>query len=386
MAATNKIVAEWLPREDLPTPRTLTCSVLDTRHRGRVVFFAGVRDEASQQTIQLIFRGSSTPGGGMADDELRWLKRRLRPGDQIRAEIFATERATDESVATLNHVRHASLLSMSLRSNTGREHTRELEETEQSFSTPADNGDGEDGDEREDEAAPDDGDELAGSSDAHAGGEARRQERARIFVEWILATFSNVRSGDVGSVLDVAGGRGELCFHLTLEGVRCTLVDPRPSSGYLSKWQRKRMRRSGQPAFEVAHEFFGEAGGEASAAMAREASLIIGMHPDEVTETIVDTALAAGTPFAVVPCCVFSRLFPFRTLPNSKTLVTTHGDFCRYLKAKDPKNIKLATLGFAGKNVVVYSLGEPRRKQDEEDEHEPSAEVECVPCVEEEPA
>ena len=63
MAATNKIVAEWLPREDLPTPRTLTCSVLDTRHRGRVVFFAGVRDEASQQTIQLIFRGSSTPGG-----------------------------------------------------------------------------------------------------------------------------------------------------------------------------------------------------------------------------------------------------------------------------------------------------------------------------------
>ena len=102
MAATNKIVAEWLPREDLPTPRTLTCSVLDTRHRGRVVFFAGVRDEASQQTIQLIFRGSSTPGGGMADDELRWLKRRLRPGDQIRAEIFATERATDESVGWIS--------------------------------------------------------------------------------------------------------------------------------------------------------------------------------------------------------------------------------------------------------------------------------------------
>ena len=50
----------------------------------------------------------------------------------------------------------------------------------------------------------------------------------------------------------------------------------------------------GPAGLEVAHEFFGEAGGEASAAMAREASLIIGMHPDEVTETIVDTALAAG--------------------------------------------------------------------------------------------
>jgi hypothetical protein len=40
--------------------------------------------------------------------------------------------------------------------------------------------------------------------------------------------------------------------------------------------------------------------------------LAVGMHPDEATEGIVDFALAAGVPFAVVPCCVYSRSFPSR--------------------------------------------------------------------------
>ena len=61
------------------------------------------------------------------------------------------------------------------------------------------------------------------------------------------------------------------------------------------------------------------------------------MHPDEVTECIVDAALGAGKPFAVVPCCVFSRRFPLTlsglqslrfeavgrsTLPEKKTIST----------------------------------------------------------------
>ena len=34
---------------------------------------------------------------------------------------------------------------------------------------------------------------------------------------------------------------------------------------------------------------------------------VIGLHPDEATEAIVDCALAHNKPFAVVPCCVFPR-------------------------------------------------------------------------------
>ena len=72
-----------------------------------------------------------------------------------------------------------------------------------------------------------------GGGEAHSGGEARRQERAAVFVEWLLRTFGHVIGdgtceGAESVVLDVAGGRGEVCFHLSLAGVRCTLVDPRP--------------------------------------------------------------------------------------------------------------------------------------------------------------
>jgi len=38
--------------------------------------------------------------------------------------------------------------------------------------------------------------------------------------------------------------------------------------------------------------------------------LILGLHPDEATDDIVDMALKFGKSFAVVPCCVFSTKFP----------------------------------------------------------------------------
>ena len=41
-------------------------------------------------------------------------------------------------------------------------------------------------------------------------------------------------------------------------------------------------------------------------------SVIVGMHPDQATEAIVDAALRADRPFAVVPCCVYPTLFPRR--------------------------------------------------------------------------
>lgn len=44
-------------------------------------------------------------------------------------------------------------------------------------------------------------------------------------------------------------------------------------------------------------------------------SILAGMHSDQATEEIVDLALANDMPFAVVPCCVFPKLFTHRKIP-----------------------------------------------------------------------
>ena len=89
-------------------------------------------------------------------------------------------------------------------------------------------------------------------------------------------------------------------------------------------------------------------------------SAVVGMHPDAATESIVDFALAAGKPFAVVPCCVFAVDFAHRRGPEGQP-VNNHSAFVRYLQAKAPDRIGVATLPFEGKNVVLYSL--PKRAQ-----------------------
>eukprot|EP00192_Tetraselmis_astigmatica_P009072 CAMPEP_0117651542 /NCGR_PEP_ID=MMETSP0804-20121206/2150_1 /TAXON_ID=1074897 /ORGANISM="Tetraselmis astigmatica, Strain CCMP880" /LENGTH=663 /DNA_ID=CAMNT_0005457531 /DNA_START=197 /DNA_END=2191 /DNA_ORIENTATION=+ len=82
------------------------------------------------------------------------------------------------------------------------------------------------------------------------------------------------------------------------------------------------------------------------------ASALVGMHPDQATEAIVDEAIAAGKPFAVVPCCVFPRIFGSRKLPDGSQVVT-YKQFVDYLLAKD-KRICLAYLPFVGRNKVLY--------------------------------
>ena len=50
--------------------------------------------------------------------------------------------------------------------------------------------------------------------------------------------------------------------------------------------------------------------GSATAALFGECGLVLGLHPDQATEPIVDACLAAGKAFAVVPCCVFPEENP----------------------------------------------------------------------------
>ena len=92
-------------------------------------------------------------------------------------------------------------------------------------------------------------------------------------------------------------------------------------------------------------------------ALLRSASLVVGMHPDEATEAIVEHSLAHGKRFAVVPCCVFAHLFPDRILSsvdsNGSRPVRDINDFCTYLKAKDPR-IEECALPFEGRNKVLF--------------------------------
>ena len=100
------------------------------------------------------------------------------------------------------------------------------------------------------------------------------------------------------------------------------------------------------------------------------ASVLCGMHPDEATDAIVDLALAADKPLAVVPCCVFPRLFDQRVLrtnvaPGQPTSgvgewrlvkVRSYEDYLLWLRAKDAGAIVQEELDIPGRSTVLFRI------------------------------
>ncbi len=86
--------------------------------------------------------------------------------------------------------------------------------------------------------------------------------------------------------------------------------------------------------------------------VAREADVIVGLHPDQPTADIVTYCVAHRKPFAVVPCCVFNRLFPHRRLKCGRS-VHSREDLIEYLCEMHP-SIKTEKLPFEGANIMVY--------------------------------
>ena len=82
--------------------------------------------------------------------------------------------------------------------------------------------------------------------------------------------------------------------------------------------------------------------------------LIVGFHPDQAAGEIAEFASAAGIPWCIVPCCVYSDSFPRRRLKNG-TKVKTYDDLVQWLREKD-LCAKVASLDLEGKNKVVYML------------------------------
>ena len=100
-----------------------------------------------------------------------------------------------------------------------------------------------------------------------------------------------------------------------------------------------------------ADSFWGELDGALGGAIA-SCDVLVGMHPDQATEPIVDAALRLNKPFAVVPCCVFPEAFPDRAGPDGAP-VRSYAQFLEYLRAKDP-GIEIAYLPFQGRSRVLY--------------------------------
>ena len=101
----------------------------------------------------------------------------------------------------------------------------------------------------------------------------------------------------------------------------------------------------------------------------------------QATEWIVDAALAQGKPFAVVPCCVFSDLFPARRAASGKH-VTTYPAFLDYLQAKDA-SIQRGWLPVEGKSCVLFRLA-PAKDLDPGAAAAKDASSDlarCVPCA-----
>ncbi|KAG0166457.1 hypothetical protein DFQ28_007319 [Apophysomyces sp. BC1034] len=195
--------------------------------------------------------------------------------------------------------------------------------------------------------------------------------RAMVFAEWIKNTFFDRSDSSLPTVLDVAGGKGELAMFLSRGfGIPAVVVEPkirkRPDYWYTRLQRLMAKHDEGGPGQGLTwpspveptylHRMLDGAFLSDHAELLQNVSLLAGLHADQATEPIVDVALQLGKPFAVVPCCVFGHENRSRRLSTGEPVLTTE-DLVQYLCEKDTSgrgHVQKAYLDFEGKNVVVY--------------------------------
>ena len=235
-----------------------------------------------------------------------------------------------------------------------------------------------------------------------------KKARFRIFADFIIDTFGKKQLQN--GILDVAGGKASLALEWTLErNIACTVVDPQNGrfSAFTTRriwnlsskeeegetkeeditavvslsWHSKTDKHSNNMSlsnlFDIqeCQKFNTETIHKMESYLHKKglifhkcyfnkeyiqnndfwdhSSIVLGMHPDEATEDIVDFAIQYNKPFAVVPCCVFPSLFPNRKLKDGQ-LVRTLDQFITYLKAKHPDIQSTTLMDMPGCNVVIY--------------------------------
>ncbi|EEY63973.1 uncharacterized protein PITG_02485 [Phytophthora infestans T30-4] len=199
-------------------------------------------------------------------------------------------------------------------------------------------------------------------------GKIGKQQRAQVFVEWLVETFGAEFLASGKGVVDVAGGRGNVSFELwNKRRLPCTLIEPRPMKlskqqhKYLKK-QKKERRQSSETEASFSEALVPQVTAlfnmdsfletTENVQLVEQSSLLLGMHPDEATDSIFDVAIKFNKPFAVVPCCVFGQKFPHRRRADGSKVVS-YENLVEYLAAKHPE-IEKAFLPFDGKNLVLF--------------------------------
>jgi hypothetical protein len=192
-------------------------------------------------------------------------------------------------------------------------------------------------------------------SDVERDAVSDKDKRHGIFALWLVKTYGRNFLSTGSGVLDVAGGNGELSRALSGLGVPVVLLDPEPRCG-------------DEPPFEtLAFALHGDGRiltdrNDRTGNLIRCCSIIVGMHPDQATEPILDMALRLGVPFAILPCCVMPSLFPDRRQKRCGDPVRSYSAFCKYLLDKAPAGVRfrLDYLPFVGRNKVIFLESSPR--------------------------
>jgi len=209
---------------------------------------------------------------------------------------------------------------------------------------------------------------------------ADRQERHRIFAEWLVKTYGEDFLSTGSGVLDVAGGNGALGNELWKLDIKSTLLDPDPRcdvktipfqviSEPLVGNGSELTEEENKDGIEIDHTTDPAKAEERQRIrqLVRTCSVIVGMHPDEATEAVIDTSLRLGKPFAIFPCCVFRNLNLERQEKRKhkqqdvggRDPFRSYNTFCHYLlNDKAPAGIcfKTENLPFEGRNKVVFLL------------------------------
>lgn len=228
-------------------------------------------------------------------------------------------------------------------------------------------------------------------------------QRAAVLAEWLCSVYGLEDLRRQG-VLEIAGGRGDLAFELSVKRqIPCTVVDPRcpgnsegpvgPWRGWqLSKAQRLWLQATlpGTSGFAACQEYVescplqqccacapadladaGEKDRLFWAQVAGDCRVVVGLHPDQATGSVLELARAFGRPFAVVPCCTFADDFPNRRLADGRP-VRTYEELVEWLRAYRPAT-EVDFLSFHGKNLVVYARGAEACSASEREAQEASA-------------
>uniref|UniRef100_A0A7S2RQX7 Uncharacterized protein n=1 Tax=Mucochytrium quahogii TaxID=96639 RepID=A0A7S2RQX7_9STRA len=185
-----------------------------------------------------------------------------------------------------------------------------------------------------------------------------RGARSKVFAQWLVEKFGIECLKDGTGVLDVAGGKGFNCIQLVLsEGgakIPTTVIDPYARKQEIKKRYVKKIKQSGGllPTFKYMMFNRETIQTDDLAPLVKGASCIIGMHPDQATGDIVDVAVENKIPFAVVPCCVFTKDFPDRKTALGER-VETLNQLIEWLTAKH-ESMKTDYLHIEGRNKVLF--------------------------------